>query len=107
MNKSLLILVIITGTFFMSCKSSQQKEATAKQKVIEANQDLIDIKISNANEWLALRRESRVKILDNEKKIAELKIMMEKPGSTFDGLYRTRVEKLEAKNTELNSKLAN
>ena len=32
---------------------------------------------------------------------------MNKPGKTFDGLYRTRIEKLEAKNQELKSKINN
>jgi hypothetical protein len=107
MNKLIIILGILTSIIFISCKSAQQKEETAKENVVEARQDLRDTKISNANEWLTFKSESQAKILDNEKRIAELKIKMNKPDNTFDGLYRTRIEKLEAKNNELESKLNN
>jgi hypothetical protein len=107
MNKSILIMAVVAGIIFTSCKSAQQKEIAAKQNVSEANQDLKDTKISNANEWVTFKAESQAKITDNEQRIAELKVKMNKPGSTFDGLYRTRIEKLEAKNIELKSKLNN
>ncbi|WP_310556688.1 hypothetical protein [Flavobacterium sp.] len=100
MNKVIVVLAIITSIIFTSCKSAQQKESTAKQ-------NYEDTKISNVNQWLAFKTESKAKILDNEKKIAELKVRMNKPGNTFDGLYRTRIEKLEAENNELKSKLKN
>lgn len=66
-----------------------------------------ETKVDNANEWLKFKAESQVKILDNEKRIADLKVQMNKPRKTFDGLYRTRIEKLEAKNNELKTKLNN
>lgn len=105
MNKSILILAILAGIIFTSCKSAAQKETAAKQNLVEAKQDLKDTKIDNANEWLVFKAESEAKILDNEKRIGELKVKMNKAGNTFDGLYRTRIEKLEAKNIELKSKL--
>jgi hypothetical protein len=107
MNKSLLILAILAGNIFTSCKTAAQKESAAKENVIDANQDLKDTKISNANEWLVFKAESQAKMLDNEKRIEDLKIEMNKPGKTFDGLYRTRIQKLESKNAELKSKLNN
>ncbi|CAM3576578.1 hypothetical protein [Flavobacterium psychrophilum] len=107
MNKSILILVLFVGTIFISCKSAAQKEATAKTNVVEAIQDLKNTNTSNTIEWNKFRVGANAKILDNEKRIAELKVKINKPGSTFDGLYRTRIEKLEAKNTELKSKLNN
>ena len=107
MKKSIVIIAILAGTIFTSCKSAAQKETTAKQNVAEAKQDLKDTKASNAAEWKVFKAESEAKILDNEQRIAELKVKMNKPGNTFDGLYRTRIEKLEAKNVELKSKLNN
>ncbi len=107
MNKSIVIIAILAGTIFTSCKSAAQKETTAKQNVAEAKQDLKDTKASNAAEWKEFKAEAQAKILDNESRIAELRVKMNKPGNTFDGLYRTRIEKLEAKNTELKSKLNN
>jgi hypothetical protein len=107
MNKSIVIIAILAGSIFTSCKSAAQKETTAKQNVAEAKQDLKDTKSANAAEWKEFRGDAEAKILDNESRIAELKVKMNKPGNTFDGLYRTRIEKLEAKNTELKSKLNN
>lgn len=107
MNKLILILALVAGTIFTSCKSAAQRETAAKQNVVEARQELKDTKISNANEWLEFKTESLEKISENETKIADLKVQMNKPGKTFDGLYRTRIEKLEAKNQELKSKINN
>ena len=107
MKKTILIAVLFAGTFLISCKSAQQKETAAKQNVVEAKQDLKETQASNANEWKVFKAESEAKIIDNEVRIAELKTKMNKPGNTFDGMYRTRIEKLEAKNTELKSKLKN
>lgn len=107
MKKTILIVAIIAGTFLTSCKSAQQKEARAKENVVEAKQDLKETQVSNANEWKVFKAESEAKIIDNDGRIAELKVRMNKPGNTFDGMYRTRIEKLEAKNTELKSKLKN
>ncbi len=107
MNKSIVIIAVIAGIIFTSCKSAAQKETTAKQNVLEAKQDLKDTKTANAAEWKVFKADSESKILDNETRIAELKVKMNKPGNTFDGIYRTRIEKLESKNTELKSKLKN
>ena len=107
MKKSIGILVIAIAVFFVSCKSAQQKELDAQQNLSQARQDLSATQASNANEWQTFRSESLIKIKENDKRIAELKIKMNQPGNTFDGMYRTRIEKLEAKNKELKSKLKN
>lgn len=105
MNKSILILALFTVSTLIGCKSAQQKEAAAKENVANANQDLKDTQSNNKEEWKTFKVDATSKIADNENRIAELKVKMNKPGNTFDGLYRTRIEKLEAKNTDLKSKL--
>lgn len=107
MKIKILILVISIGAIFGSCKSAQQKEATAKQNVTDANQNLRDTQVANANEWAVFKADAQLQIASNEARIAELKVKMNKPGSTFDGMYRTRIEKLEAKNSELKTQLNN
>lgn len=107
MKIKILILVISIGAIFGSCKSAQQKEATAKQNVADANQNLRDTQVANANEWAVFKADAQLQIASNEARIAELKVKMNKPGSTFDGMYRTRIEKLEAKNSELKTQLNN
>ncbi|MBC7525270.1 MAG: hypothetical protein H7239_12635 [Flavobacterium sp.] len=106
-KKSIVIFAIVLGSIFTSFKTATQKDSGAKQNITEAKQDLQETKVDNANEWLKFKADSQAKILDNEKRIADLKVKMKKPGNTFDGLYRTRIEKLEAKNSELKSKLNN
>lgn len=103
--KKILMMSIIAGIALTSCKSAQQKEATANQNVTDAKQNLRDVQASNAEDWKVFKAESQAKIVENDKKIADLKVKMNKPGNTFDGMYRSRMEKLEAKNTELKSKL--
>lgn len=107
MKIKILILVISIGAIFGSCKSAQQKEATAKQNVVDAKQNLRDTQVANANEWAVFKADAQLQIASNEARIAELKVKMNKPGSTFDGMYRTRIEKLEAKNSELKTQLNN
>ncbi len=105
MKKVIQLSVIIACIFLVSCKSAQQKENAAKQNVTAANQDLTDTRKENVDEWLQFKADSKIKIIENEERITELKVQMNKPGSTFDGLYRNRIEKLEVKNAELKSKL--
>ena len=104
MKKSILILALI-GTIFTSCKTAQQKENAAKTNVVEAKQDLADTRADNAAEWKSYKASAQIKIADNKKQITVLKDKMNKPGNTFDGMYRNRIEKLEAKNMDLEKKL--
>ncbi|MGL2994476.1 hypothetical protein [Flavobacterium sp. TSSA_36] len=104
MKKSILILVLM-GTIFTSCKTAQQKENAAKNNIAEAKQDLADTKANNAAEWKSYKASAQIKIADNKKQIGVLKDKMNQPGNTFDGMYRNRIEKLEAKNMDLEKKL--
>lgn len=106
MKKLIFILAIAGTTSLIGCRSAQQREAAAKENVASANQNLKDTQASNKEEWATFKTDASAKIASNEERIAELKVRMNKPGNTFDGLYRTRIEKLEAKNVELKSKLS-
>ena len=103
----MITLVFFAATILFSCKSAQQREIDAQQNVVNAKQSLRDTQVANANEWRVFKAESQAQIATNEARIAELKVQMNKPGNTFDGMYRTRIEKLEAKNIELKTQLNN
>ena len=107
MKKLIFIFAIICTILIVSCRSAQQKEAAARENVADANQNLKETQASNTEEWAAFKIDANAKIASNEQRISELKVEMNKPGKTFDGIYRTRIEKLEAKNAELKSKLRN
>ena len=107
MKKLNIIFSILSVTLIISCRSAQQKEAAARENVADANQNLRQTQASNTEEWAAFKIDANTKIASNEERISELKVKMNKPGNTFDGIYRTRIEKLESKNAELKSKLRN
>ncbi|WP_309608239.1 hypothetical protein [Flavobacterium sp.] len=110
----LAIALLMSGSIFTSCKSAVQKEAAARQNVdnakenvTEANEDLKNQQQDNEADWKVFKAESEAKILANEQQIEQVKVKMNKPSSTFDGIYRTRIEKLEASNVDLKSRINN
>lgn len=107
MKSKMIIVVFFAATVLFSCKSAQQREIDAQQNVVNAKQNLRDTQVANSNEWRVFKAESQAQIATNEARIAELKVQMNKPGNTFDGMYRTRIEKLEDRNIELKTQLNN
>lgn len=119
MKKSILILAATTlmaGTIFTGCESPGQKEDAAQAKVEDAKQDLktaqdeaqeAALNAAIAEEWKTFKRESEVKITDNETRIAELKVKIKKPGNTFDDQYKKKIETLEQKNKDLRTSMDN
>jgi hypothetical protein len=105
MKKSIVLLTLSIVTILTSCKSAQQKETAAKKNVVEAKQDLAKTRANNTEDWKNFKASSQLKIEENKKSITTLKEKMNKPGNTFDGMYKNRIEKLEAKNTALEYQL--
>lgn len=120
MKKSIFILAVATsllaGAIFTSCQSNNQKVEAAKDKVQDARQDLIEaqtdaydaevVKI-NSEEWKAFKIETENNIENNDLRIAELKVQLEKPGQTFDPIFKNRIEVLEQKNLDMKNRLSN
>lgn len=116
-NKLFTLLVatsFIAGTIFTGCQSSATKEEAAQTEVDEAEQALEDArqdanieaqKVATAEEWLAFKTESEVKISEYEIRIKALKTQMRKPGKTFDDLYKQRIEQLEQKIADLKTRM--
>lgn len=105
----------MAGTIFTGCQSSVQKQEAARAKVQDARQDLnaaqkeasaIGQELATAEEWATFKSESEVKIRENEIRITELNVKMNKPGETFDELYKKRIANLELQNKEMRSRLA-
>jgi len=104
----------MAGTIFTGCQSSVQKQEAAKAKVQDARQDLneaqkdanaIGREVATAEEWATFKSESEVKIRDNEIRITELNVKMNKPGETFDDLYKKKIANLELQNKEMRTRL--
>jgi hypothetical protein len=118
MKKSIFILAVTTtlmaGAIFTSCQSNNQKVEDAKDKVQDARQDLIEAQTEaynaeaaklNAEEWKAFKLETENNIKNNELRIAELRVQLEKPGKIFDPIYKNKIEVLEQKNLDMKNRL--
>ena len=104
---SVLFVIAVMSISILACKSAAQKETAARQNVADANRDLEKTKEKNAADWKVFKSEAEAKILSNDQRIAELKIKANKPGNTYDSVYRNRIEKLQSKNSELKLKINN
>ena len=102
-----IIVTCILAMVMMSCKSTAQRETDSQNKIEKANRDYEQTKAANALEWNAFKEESYAKIKTNEERIREIKVKMNEPGKFFDGIYRNRIEKLEAQNAELKQRISN
>ena len=109
----------MAGTIFTSCRSSVQKQEAAQVKVQDARQDVQDAKqdlnaakkdainqkLATAEEWATFKRESDVKIKDNDVRFTELNVKMKKPGQTLDEVYSKKIANLENQNKEMRTRL--
>jgi len=117
MKKMIFILAVTTlmaGTIFTGCKSSTQKQEAARDKVKDAKQDLNEAQkdanaaaqvVATEEEWKIFKSESELKIKDNEIRIAELTVKMNKQGEIFDELYRKNIANLEQQNKDMKARL--
>lgn len=115
LNSILAVTVILmAGTVLTSCQTPDQKVDAARDKVQDARQDLnkaqkeaydAENKQIDAEEWKTFKSETEISIKNNELRIAELKVQLEKPGKTFDAIYKQRIETLEQKNKDMRIRL--
>ena len=118
MKKILLTLVVatvfLTGTIFTGCQSSSQKEASARDNLQEAKQDLKEAqkdaneeaqKLATAEDWETFKSDAEITIRNNEIRIAELRVKLNKPGTILDPMYEKRIEILEQQNKDLKKRI--
>lgn len=76
--------------------------------MIEAKEDLKEAQKELSKEYPAFRIEAEAKIDANDKRIAELSAIVNKPGDKlFDDMRRKRIEELKQKNADLRNRLYN
>ncbi|WP_310556914.1 hypothetical protein [Flavobacterium sp.] len=114
MKKSILMLAILAGALFTSCKNNEEKQADAVEEVVEATDDLNKVteevnndEVIKANdaEWQDYKMEANKTISENETRIMELQTAMKKPGKTFDAAYKKNIEALVDKNEALKTRI--
>ena len=116
MNKTvytLAITSILTATILTGCQNSTKKEQVAQDKVVDAQADMKDAteelvvakKEATAQQWKQFKAETNARIAENESRIAELKVKMNKTGNSIDAMYAKNIEELELKNKEIKVKV--
>jgi predicted nucleotide-binding protein (sugar kinase/HSP70/actin superfamily) len=102
------IAAIVAGSLVTSCESNTTRVENAEEKVIEAKEDLKEAQKELSKEYPAFRIEAEAKIDANDKRIAELSAIVNKPGDKlFDDMRRKRIEELKQKNADLRNRLYN
>lgn len=106
---------VLSGAAFLgSCQSASEKEESALNKVENAQNDLdaakiaadsASNKVAQEQEWISFKANAEATIADNNVRIVELRAQMKKPGKTFDKVYEERINDLEKKNSNLQSKI--
>jgi chromosome segregation ATPase len=97
---------IVAGSIVSSCESKSEKVEEAKEDVQEAKDDLKDAQRELNAEYPAFKTAEEERINANEKRIAELKEKLNKPGKApLDDMRSKRIAELEEKNAQLRSRL--
>ena len=118
MKKSLFSLsaavLFIASTLLTSCQSPEKKVENANEKVAEAKQELTEAqktaqfeakKAADAVEWRNVKAEWELKVKENEKELADLKVKMKKEGKKMDAAYKEKVDMLEKQSTALKNRM--
>jgi chromosome segregation ATPase len=113
---NITLTALIAAGIFTGCQSPTEKVDAAKADVKQAKQDLKEeqkdanaeaAKKADAEEWRVYKIETETSIKENDLRIAELRIKLKKPGKVLDPLYAKRIEVLEKRNRELQSRIDN
>lgn len=117
MKKTILTLAVVAfmaGTVSTLNAQTTDKQSDkarenlkdAKEDVIDAKKELREAKRDSVSDYQAFKAESNLKIKDNEKRIAELKVKHAKVNKKNKASYNKDVNALEQKNNNLKVKLA-
>jgi hypothetical protein len=99
---------LMAGIIFTGYRSSTQKQEVSQAQVLYASQNLNEAqKAANAEEWIAFKSESELKIRDYEINIDELNVKMSKQGEISDAHYKKKIAYLEQKIKYINARLGN
>jgi predicted transcriptional regulator len=106
---TLAIAVFMAGTMLSSCQSSADKVKNAQDKVQDA-QDKVVVAKQELNQAIKdsiqqFRKESEVKIIANEKSIAEFKARIAKEKKENRVQYEKRLAELEQQNRDMKKRL--
>lgn len=108
------VTMVIGGLIFSGCHTETRKINYSIANGAESTQDLKkgmkeaseELKNAlNVQDWLIFKKVSEFKIRDNDIRIAELKVKMQRRGMKPDPIYRKKLNGLENVNLEMKKKL--
>jgi len=111
---TLAVTTVIGGLIFSGCHTQTRKIDYSIANGAESTQDLkkgmkeVSEELKNAlnvQDWLIFKKVSEFKIRDNDIRIAELKVKMQRRGMKPDPIYRKKLNGLENVNLEMKKKL--
>jgi hypothetical protein len=111
---AVLTIPVMAGIIFTGYLSSIQKQKAAQTKnvftdpVLASAQEDSNITTQTAaipEEWKTFRSESELKVRENEKRITELNLKLNKPGEKSDPLYKNKVAILGLQNNDMKARL--
>jgi predicted nucleic acid-binding Zn-ribbon protein len=101
-----IISMLMGSITLTSCQSPAEKEQDAKANVQNAKEELSDTKQEVNAEYPQFKKDEEAQIAINETHIAEIRAKISDSGKApLDGLRKKRIDDLEARNTELRSRL--
>ena len=95
-------ILLIAGSLLIGCDNSREN---AKEKVQQANQEMIDAQAQYDKEWQQFKSDAELKINANQKNIDDFKTAMKTTNKKFKAKYENLVLTLEQKNIELKKNL--
>ena len=108
MKKTILTFTItgvIAFTSLTTFGQEDKKSKEAKKDVAESVEDLIEAKKDSAADYRKFKMEAEMKIIENHKKIAELKAKKTNESKDVKEKYDKKVLALEQKNDALKKKI--
>lgn len=111
---SLAIIAFMAGTISISYGQEAHKKSEkaredlkgSKQDVVDARQNLKDAQADSISQYKAFKKESELKIRNNEDRIEELKSRTPETTEKDRAAYHKNLSKLEQKNADLKQELA-
>ncbi|HLO39056.1 MAG TPA: hypothetical protein VK173_11210, partial [Lacibacter sp.] len=100
-------ITLITGLSLASCNNSAEDDTTKDEvkKDTVVVEEKTEVRVATSEEWAAYKADVEAKIDANEKRIAELKAKIKKPGKLLDKARAERIEALEERNRNLRLKI--
>lgn len=101
-------ITLISSASLISCNNSTEDGTTendGKDTVVIEEKKETTVRVATTEEWAAYKADVEAKIDANEKRIAELKAKINKPGKLLDKVRAERIEALEQRNRDLRLKI--